>query len=111
MTKRDPVARKAVLLKAHTNILIIEASSMLRMMEIGVIPVCAKDLKSHQGTDLGRGRATLYSQLALERVSLSVSAEEGMRPRDAVATMLKENFGSIVNEDGYTKEWQLEAAR
>ena len=34
-----------------------------------------------------------------------------MRPRDAVATMLKENFGSIVNEDGYTKEWQLEAAR
>ena len=37
--------------------------------------------------------------------------EEGMRPRDAVATMLKENFGSIVNEDGNAKEWQLGAAR
>ena len=72
MTKREPVARKAVLLKAHTNILIIEASSMLRLMETGVIPVCAKDLKSYQGTDLGRDRATLHSQLAPETVSLSV---------------------------------------
>ena len=30
---------------------------------------------------------------------------------DAVATMLKHNFGSIVNEDCHAKEWQLESAR
>ena len=30
---------------------------------------------------------------------------------DAVATMLKENFGSIVNEDCHATEWQLEPAR
>ena len=52
MTKRELLARKAVLLRAHTIILTIEASTMLRMMETGVIPACTKDSKSYQGTDL-----------------------------------------------------------
>ena len=33
------------------------------------------------------------------------STEEGMTPRDAVATILQENFGSIFNEDDHAKEW------
>ena len=76
MSERELVARKAVLLKAYANILTIEASTMVKMMETGVIPACAKDLKSYQGTDLGGDRAELYSSLAKETVSLSTLLEE-----------------------------------
>ena len=36
---------------------------------------------------------------------LSSMIEEGLTPRDAVASTLRENFGAIFNGDGYSQEW------
>ena len=37
--------------------------------------------------------------------------EEGLTPRDAVASVLRENVGAVSNSDGYSPEWQVEAAK
>jgi len=76
MSERELVARKSVLFKAYANILTIEAQTMVKMMDTGVIPACAKDLKSYQGTDLGGDRATLYSNLAKATESLRTLLDE-----------------------------------
>ena len=52
MSEREWLDRKTVLLNAYANILTDEASMMVQMMEKGVIPPCAEDLKSYEGTDL-----------------------------------------------------------
>jgi len=62
MSERELVARKSVLFKAYANILTIEAQTMVKMMDTGVIPSCAKDLKSYQGTDLGGDRGTDHGE-------------------------------------------------
>ena len=56
MREREWLDRKTVLLNAYANILTDEASMMVQMMETGVIPACAEDLKSYEGTDLAGER-------------------------------------------------------
>ena len=70
MSERELLARKQVLLQAYANILTVEASTMVQMMETGVIPACAKDLKSYEGTDLAGESPELYSKLARETAAL-----------------------------------------
>merc|ERR1712136_4424 len=55
--------------------------------------------------------AVLNTAVAEGMSKLSSMIEEGLTPRDAVASMLKENFGAIFNGDGYSEEWQVEAAK
>eukprot|EP00931_Biecheleriopsis_adriatica_P037958 TRINITY_DN21772_c0_g1_i1.p3 TRINITY_DN21772_c0_g1~~TRINITY_DN21772_c0_g1_i1.p3 ORF type:complete len:112 (-),score=36.95 TRINITY_DN21772_c0_g1_i1:21-356(-) len=43
---------------------------MVEMMETGVIPACAKDLKNYSGTDLAGERPSVYSELAKETAAL-----------------------------------------
>ena len=51
--------------------------------------------------NIGFPLAVLNTAVAEGLSKLSSMIEEGMTPRDAVATMLKENFDSIFNGDGY----------
>ena len=68
--KRDLLAKKSVLLDAYANIMAIEASTKVQTMETGVIPACAKDLKSYEGTDLAGERPELYGRLAKQAATL-----------------------------------------
>merc|ERR1719188_1709856 len=42
--------------------------------------------------------------------ALSEKIEGGMKPRDAIAAMYKENMHVIFNGNGYSDEWPVEAA-
>jgi len=76
MSERELLARKTVLLDAYANILTIEASTMVQMMDTGVIPACAKDLKLYEGTELAGERPELYGRLAKETSTLRDVLEE-----------------------------------
>ena len=61
----------------------MEASIMLEMLDTGIVPACAEDLKVYEGTTMGGHRATLYNDMTkateglrskLEVPSLSVAA-------------------------------------
>ena len=86
MSERELLARKTVLLDAYANILTIEASTMVQMMETGVIPACAKDLKSYDGTDLAGERPELYGRLAKETATLMDVLEEARSASDSART-------------------------
>jgi len=69
-SKAEVEARQATLFEAYANIITIEATAMVEMMETGVIPACAQDLKVYAGSNLGGDRAELYSKLATETAAL-----------------------------------------
>jgi glutamine synthetase len=70
LSKAEVEARKATLLEAYANILTIEASVMVEMMETAVIPACAQDLQRYAGTNLAGDRPELYSTLATQTAAL-----------------------------------------
>jgi len=70
MSKKEVEARQVIAFEAYANILTIEAATMVEMMETGVIPACAKDLKNYSGTDLAGERPGLYASLAKETAAL-----------------------------------------
>eukprot|EP00930_Biecheleria_cincta_P082842 TRINITY_DN72493_c0_g1_i1.p2 TRINITY_DN72493_c0_g1~~TRINITY_DN72493_c0_g1_i1.p2 ORF type:complete len:341 (+),score=101.59 TRINITY_DN72493_c0_g1_i1:1232-2254(+) len=55
--------------------------------------------------------ACLNSAVAEGMSKLSAMIEGGTSVRDAVAAMFKENSAAIFNGDGYSEEWQVEAAK
>jgi len=69
-SKEEVHARQAIAFEAYANILTIEATAMVEMMETGVIPACARDLQAYAGTNLAGDRPELYSALAKETATL-----------------------------------------
>ncbi len=61
-------ARQNIHYENYTETIIMEANCLLDMMETGIIPACAEDLKQYQGVpaSLVGGRAELYDKLAKE---------------------------------------------
>merc|ERR1712199_43049 len=62
-TPTELAARQEIMFEKYTNDIFIEANCLLDMMETGVLPACAKDLKNYAGSDLGSKRAAIYKQL------------------------------------------------
>jgi glutamine synthetase len=69
-SKEEVEARQAIAMEAYANILTIEATAMVEMMDTGVIPACAKDLQGYAGTNLAGDRPELYGALAKETAAL-----------------------------------------
>jgi len=51
----------------------VEAATMLNMINQGVLPAAAADLKSYDGTKLAGGRAAAYEKLAAETAALQAA--------------------------------------
>jgi glutamine synthetase len=62
-TPEETEARSETLYEQYITQVAMEASTMLEMMDTGIIPACAEDLKSYEGTTMGGDRATLYSDM------------------------------------------------
>jgi len=64
--KDELVARQTCIYSAYTNIVMIEANCMIRMVNTGMIPVCAKDMKLYSGDTsfLAGDRLRVYASLA-----------------------------------------------
>merc|ERR1712232_675295 len=80
LAKHEVEARQAIQYEAYANIVTIEATVMVKMMDTGVIPACAEDLQKYQGpaAALDGGRGALYAKLAEETDKLrSLVAEAG----------------------------------
>merc|ERR1711871_1228893 len=62
-TPEETEARSETLYEQYITQVAMEASTMLEMMDTGIIPACAEDLKCYEGTTMGGDRATLYSDM------------------------------------------------
>jgi len=62
-TADETEARAEVLHEQYIAQVSMEAGTMLEMMDTGVVPACAEDLKAYEGTTMGGNRATLYSDM------------------------------------------------
>merc|ERR1711924_375301 len=63
-TKAETAARAETLFEQYVAQVSMEASTMLEMMDTGIIPACAEDLKTYENTTLGGDRANLYGDMA-----------------------------------------------
>jgi len=75
-TKAETAARAETLFEQYVAQVQMEASTMLEMMDTGVIPACAEDLKTYENTTLGGDRANLYGDMAkaTEKLRTAVDA-------------------------------------
>jgi len=63
-TPAETEARAETLHEQYISQVAMEAETMLEMMDTGVIPACAEDLKVYEGTTMGGDRPTLYADMA-----------------------------------------------
>jgi len=63
-TPAETEARAETLHEQYIAAVEMEAATMLEMMDTGVIPACAEDLKVYENTTMGGDRATLYNDMA-----------------------------------------------
>jgi glutamine synthetase len=61
---QETTARKNVALESYAMHIDIEAKSMLKMLDTGVMPALANDLAAYTNFDAGVDRKTLYAQVA-----------------------------------------------
>ena len=68
LTKKEILARQNIHYENYTETIIMEANCLLDMMETGIIPACAEDLKGYAGapSSLAGGRAELYEKLTAQ---------------------------------------------
>mmetsp|Transcript_70942 Transcript_70942/g.169903 ORF Transcript_70942/g.169903 Transcript_70942/m.169903 type:complete len:708 (+) Transcript_70942:70-2193(+) len=78
MSPAEIEARQELMYEHYVNVLGIEANTMVRMVETGILPACAKDLQSFQASCLGclcgigpslgqlRSRASAYRRIDTE---------------------------------------------
>jgi len=74
-TAEEVVARSETLHEQYIGQVSMEASTMLEMMDTGIIPACAEDLKVYEGTTMGGDRATLYSDMSKATDALRTKIE------------------------------------
>lgn len=77
-------------------------------------PFCGNrfEFRAVGGTqNIGLPLAMLNTAVSDGFAVLSDKIEGGLKPRDAVAEILKENFEVIFNGDGYSAEWPIEAEK
>uniref|UniRef100_A0A7S2WJT6 GS catalytic domain-containing protein n=1 Tax=Mucochytrium quahogii TaxID=96639 RepID=A0A7S2WJT6_9STRA len=74
-------ARQEILYDKYNQTILMEANCLLDMMETGVLPACAKDLQSYQGTALSGDRSDLYGALSNHTKTLGTILDE--YPHDA----------------------------
>jgi len=90
-TAAETEARSETLHEQYIAQVSMEAGTMLEMMDTGIIPACAEDLKVYEGTTMGGDRATLYNDMA--------KATEALRAKfDGVPEDLEEGANYVVSE-------------
>merc|ERR1711871_935880 len=62
-TPDETHARAETLYEQYISQVSMEASTMLEMMDTGIVPACAEDLKVYEGTTMGGDRASLYGDM------------------------------------------------
>jgi glutamine synthetase len=65
-TVEELEARQEVMVERFTADIGIEADTMLQMVQTGVLPACAQDLKSFENTGIGSSRQAVYAELDQE---------------------------------------------
>jgi len=64
-------ARAEVMLESYITTLSIEASTLIRMVDTGIVPACAKDLATYAGApELAGDRKEVYSNIVKETNAL-----------------------------------------
>jgi len=69
-TPDETIARAEVLHEQYVAQVAMEAATMLEMMDTGIVPACAEDLKYYADTTMGGDRAQLYGDMTKANESL-----------------------------------------
>jgi glutamine synthetase len=70
-SRDETVARAETLHEQYIAQVTMEADIMIEMMETGIIPACAEDLKTYEGTKMGGDRGALYEDMAAASKTLA----------------------------------------
>lgn len=92
MTEEEVHARKEVLQESYVSAVEMEAACLLKMIDTAVLPTCAKDLKTYEGTGLGQRRKAIYAAVdgavdKLRQVHANLSTADS-QPEYCVETLL-----------------------
>jgi glutamine synthetase len=63
-TKAETIGRAETLYEQYVAQVSMEAATMMEMMDTGIIPACAEDLKYYSDTTMGGDRAALYGDMS-----------------------------------------------
>merc|ERR1712187_931389 len=66
MTEEETTARAEVMYEAYNTTLSVEVTTMIRMVETGILPACAQDLNSFGASKLAGNRSTVYDSIMTE---------------------------------------------
>jgi glutamine synthetase len=75
-TADETEARSETLHEQYTAQVQMEASIMLEMLDTGIIPACAEDLKVYEGTTMGGDRAALYNDMSKSTETLRTKLDD-----------------------------------
>merc|ERR1711933_458475 len=63
MTEEETKARAEVMYEAYNTTLSVEVQTMIKMVETGILPACAKDLSSYGASKLAGNRSKVYASI------------------------------------------------
>jgi len=75
-TEDETKARTEVFYEAYNTTLIVEAKTMIQMVESAVVPACAQDIAGYAGSRLAGPRAALYESINTETDKLKQLMEK-----------------------------------
>lgn len=96
-TKEETVARSETLHEQYIAQVSMEASTMLEMMDTGIIPACAEDLKVYEGTTMGGDRASLYGDMTKATDALRAKLDDVPEGEHEAATYIAESLIPAMN--------------
>merc|ERR1711920_27985 len=70
MTEEETKARAEVMYEAYNTTLSVEVQTMIKMVETGILPACAKDLSSYGTSKLVGNRPKVYASIMAENDKL-----------------------------------------
>jgi len=106
-------ATTETLFESYNNTITIEVDTLTDMVDTGVLPACAKDLKTYEGSNFGKERAELYAEVAKENEKLktlrAATPEETEEVADYCVGVLKPQM-EVVREKTDAAEKLVEHA-
>jgi glutamine synthetase len=82
LSLEETKARAEVMYEAYNTTLTIEGSTLVQMVETGILPACAKDAATYKGSKLGGAREKLYESILAETDKLKGHLNWNFLPSD-----------------------------
>jgi glutamine synthetase len=97
-TKEETCGRAEIMTEQYVEQVVTEAATMLEMLDTGVIPACAEDLKFYTETTMGGNRADLYGNMVKANDALRAKIDSVPGDAHAAASYMISDLIPAMNE-------------